>query len=365
MASPEREPIRVLIVDDSALIRKLLADLLKETPGVLVVGSARDGEEALDLASKLKPDVVTLDVEMPGLSGLDILPRLISEHGVPVVMVSSLTQVGADITLNALELGAVDYFPKPDRHQVASMKASREVLVGKILAAAGSRVRRGRRPSAEKPAEKPAKTSTSATPRVTTPRSGAPAGLPCVVIGISTGGPQALGQVLPLVAPPTPPILIVQHMPAQFTGVFAQRLNRSCSVPVKEAETGDPVVPNQILIAPGGRHMTLTGHPPNTSVAIADGPLVSGHKPSIDMLFQSAAKAYGPSTVGIIMTGMGRDGVEGCKRIRALGGTTFGQDEGTSVVYGMNKQAFLEGGVVTQFSLEELPTILEQIARGN
>jgi two-component system chemotaxis response regulator CheB len=191
----------------------------------------------------------------------------------------------------------------------------------------------------------------------------APANLPCVVIGISTGGPQALGQVLPQVAPPTPPILIVQHMPAQFTGVFAQRLDRNCSVPVKEAEEGDAVTPDRILIAPGGRHLLLTGHPPNARATLADGPLVSGHKPSVDMLFQSAARVYGPSVVGIIMTGMGRDGAEGCKRILAAGGNTFGQDEATSVVYGMNKVAFLEGGVRQQFALEDLPGVIAHLVR--
>ena len=184
-----------------------------------------------------------------------------------------------------------------------------------------------------------------------------------VVIGISTGGPQALGQAFMGLDPPVPPILVVQHMPAGFTQVFAERLGRHCGLTVKEAEDGDHVVPDRVLIAPGGRHMTVIGRAPRVRVAVTDGPLVSGHKPSVDALFLSAARALGPGTVGIIMTGMGRDGVEGCKKILLEGGTTFGQDEATSVVYGMNKAAFLEGAVRRQFALEELPGILVRLAK--
>lgn len=361
MARDENAPaaVRVLIVDDSALMRKLLTDLLKTSPEIEVVGTACDAASAIELTGKFRPDVVTLDVQMPGQSGLEVLPILIANYSVPVVMVSTLTQAGADVTLAALELGAVDFLPKPDRHQIAEMKASGDVLIEKVLNASKSRVRKPRPARRATPVE-------GATPRATPPApvfSEIPANMPCVVIGISTGGPEALGQLLPLIAPPIPPLLIVQHMPATFTGVFAERLNRNCQVPVKEAAAGDPVIPNQILVAPGGKHMTIAGHPPRALVKISEGPAVSGHRPSIDMLFQSAARAYGPSTVGIIMTGMGRDGVEGCKRILAAGGTTFGQDEATSVVYGMNKAAFLEGAVRVQFPVENLPALIEQLAR--
>jgi two-component system chemotaxis response regulator CheB len=181
------------------------------------------------------------------------------------------------------------------------------------------------------------------------------------VIGISTGGPQALSLTLPSLTPPIPPVVIVQHMPAQFTNVFSERLNRICAVRVKEAEEGDRVLPNQILIAPGGRHLCVSGKPGQARAALRDGPLVSGHRPSIDMLFQSAALVYHESVAGFIMTGMGRDGVEGCKRILAAGGITFGQDEATSVVYGMNKAAYQEGAVQTQFALEELPALIERL----
>jgi two-component system, chemotaxis family, protein-glutamate methylesterase/glutaminase len=183
----------------------------------------------------------------------------------------------------------------------------------------------------------------------------------CLVLGISTGGPQALSQIFPLLIPPLPPILVVQHMPAQFTGIFAERLNRYSTMPIKQAEEGDPVLPDRILIAPGGRHMVLTGHSPRVRIALLDEPPVSGHRPSIDILFQSAARAYQSAVVGVLMTGMGRDGVEGCKAILAAGGFTLGQDEDTSVVYGMNKAAFLEGAIKTQFALDELPHIIQNI----
>ena len=272
-------------------------------------------------------------------------------------MVSALTQEGADVTLQALELGAVDFMPKPERNQLAEMRACSDLLVSKVLTAAQSRVRRVRgggslsraasAPPARVPQPRPRPATADRPGKPIEPPSAPPSAVPgpssapaCIVIGISTGGPQALSQVLPNLTPPTPPILVVQHMPAQFTGVFAERLNRSCSVTVKEAAEGDLVLPNQILIAPGGRHMALAGHAPRVRVALSDDAPVSGHKPSVDVLFQSAARIYQAAAVGMIMTGMGRDGVDGCKAILAAGGFTLGQDEATSVVYGMNKAAY-------------------------
>jgi two-component system chemotaxis response regulator CheB len=361
--TPER--VRVLIVDDSALMRKLLADMLRSAPEIEVVGSARDGAQAVEMAGRLKPDVVTLDIQMPGMSGLEALPLLLAVHEVPVVMVSALTHEGAEETLAALELGAVDFLPKPDSRQITQFKACREVLIAKVLSAAQSQVHRPSvaiPPSAPRPkVSRPAPAPLPDDERPPPPPAAAPP-VPCVVIGISTGGPQALSHTLSDLRPPIPPVLVVQHMPAQFTRVFAERLHRNCPVEVKEAEEGYLVQPNRILIAPGGRHMAMIGHPPKARVVLSDGPLVSGHKPSIDMLFQSAARVYQVATVGIIMTGMGRDGVEGCKRILAAGGMTFGQDEATSVVYGMNKAAFKEGAVQAQFALDELPEIIERLS---
>jgi two-component system chemotaxis response regulator CheB len=367
----DRRRVRVLIVDDSALMRRLLTDLLTSSPEIEIAGVARDGRDAVVQALKLKPDVITLDVEMPEVSGLEALPALLAVHEAPIVMISALTREGADVTLQALELGAVDFVHKPDRNQLAEMRASRDILVSKVLAAAQSRVRRPRRSSSLTDS----KTSTSASapraastspptrrkpPTATATSSGPPSG--CIVIGISTGGPQALSQVFPLLTLNSPPILVVQHMPGQFTGIFAERLDRYCPLAIKQAEEGDLVLPDRILIAPGGRHMTLTGHPPRVKVTLSDEPPVSGHRPSVDVLFQSAAKVFQSTATGLIMTGMGRDGVDGCKALLAAGGFTLGQDEATSVVYGMNKAAFLESAIKAQFALDELPDIVRNTA---
>jgi two-component system chemotaxis response regulator CheB len=282
--------------------------------------------------------------------------------------------------------------PKPERNQLAEMRACADVLISKVLTAASSRVRRIRRarsasssPPSSSSASSPSSSQTipvspprttharpaapereharhaeAATPPATSPVSTGPPS--CLVIGISTGGPQALSQVFPLLQPPVPPILVVQHMPAQFTRVFAERLDRCSPLSIKEARDGDAVVPNQVLIAPGGRHMVLVGHSPRIRVSLTDDPPVSGHKPSVDVLFESAARVYQSATIGIMMTGMGRDGVDGCKAVLAAGGFTLGQDEATSVVYGMNKAAFLEGALKAQFPLDELAAIINNIA---
>jgi two-component system, chemotaxis family, protein-glutamate methylesterase/glutaminase len=361
--------IRILIVDDSALMRRLLSDLLSSAPEIEIVGTARDGREAVLQAVRLKPDVITLDVEMPEVSGLEALPALLAVHEAPVVMVSALTQEGADVTLQALELGAVDFMPKPERNQLAEIRANRDLLIAKVLAAAQSRVRRPRRgTSSMSTTSLPTQTSLRRSPRQ--PGQSSPplsvTSIPaqsslCLVIGISTGGPQALSQVFPLLTPPSPPILVVQHMPAQFTGIFAERLNRYTTLDVKEAEEGDLVLPDRVLIAPGGRHMIVTGHPPRIRTALVGDPPVSGHRPSVDVLFNSAARVYQSAAVGLLMTGMGRDGVDGCKAILAAGGFTLGQDEHSSVVYGMNKAAFLEGAIKAQFALDDLPHIIRNI----
>jgi two-component system chemotaxis response regulator CheB len=363
-----------LIVDDSALMRRLLSDLLSSAPEIEIAGTARNGREAVLQAAQLKPDVITLDVEMPEVSGLEALPALLAVHAAPVVMVSALTQEGADVTLQALELGAVDFMPKPERNQLAEMRASRDLLVAKVIAASQSRVRRPRRSTrasatsgvgVSAPRERISICPSTRPPgplSITTSIPAFPASVLCCVIGISTGGPQALSQVFPLLVSPLPPILVVQHMPAQFTGIFAERLNRYSTVSVKQAEEGDVVLPDRILIAPGGQHMSLTGHPPRVRVALSDESPVSGHRPSIDVLFQSVARVYQSAAIGLLMTGMGRDGVQGCKEILAAGGLTLGQDEATSVVFGMNKAAFLEGAIRAQFALDQLPHLIQNIA---
>jgi two-component system chemotaxis response regulator CheB len=347
---PDR-PVRVLIVDDSALMRKLLSEMLRSSPELEVVGTARDGEEALTLVEALRPDVVTLDVEMPGLSGLEVLPRLLEIARIPVIMVSTWTKEGADTTLEALELGAVDFLAKPDRSRFPELRNARDLLVEKVLTASGSRLRAPRsRGAAVAPGG-----GTRASTAGRTPRK-------CVVLGISTGGPQTLTRIVSELEPPLPPILVVQHMPATFTRVFAARLDRRCRVEVREAAEGLRVEPDQILIAPGGRQLRLVGRPPMVRVALDDGPPVSGHKPSVDVLFRSAAEAFGPEAVGVLMTGMGRDGVDGCLSILQAGGTTLGQDEASSIIYGMNKAAFEAGAIRQQFSADELPGLLRLLA---
>ena len=350
--------VRVLIVDDSALMRKLLADILRTAPGIEVVGSARDGNEAVAQAGRLRPDVITLDVEMPGRTGLEVLPDLLAAHDAAVIMVSTHTKHGADVTLAALERGAIDFMPKPERHQFAQLREATDLLVGKVLAAAQARPRRRRAEGASTPSRPSSSADPGGEVRVELPQALAR----CMVIGISLGGPQTIGAALPLVNPPILPILVVQHMPATFTGVFAERLNRSCSVPVKEAEEGDRVIAGRILIAPGGKHMAVTGAPASARVTLSDTEPVSGHKPSIDVLFTSAARIFQAGTVGLIMTGMGRDGVEGCRAILAAGGLTLGQDEATSAVYGMNKVAFQESALTAQFALSQFPALIRRFS---
>jgi len=367
--------LRVLIVDDSAIMRQLLADILRSSNRIEVIGFARNGIEALEKTRDLRPDVITLDVEMPVMSGLEALPGLVGIYHKPVVMVSTLTQEGAETTLTALEMGAVDFVPKPVANQLTSMRNVSDEIIAKILAAGNSQVQLTTAISKVVPPPPPAEKkapeaflshvadSPSKLPRDATKTEKPPKNI--VLIGISTGGPQALSETISQIRPPVPPILIVQHMPSKFTGAFAERLNRKSALEVHEAVTGDRLKNDTVLIAPGGRHMRITGKSPMTArIEISDDPPISGHKPSVDCLFESALPIFGDQIVGIIMTGMGRDGVRGLLAIRAAGGSTFGQDEETSTVYGMNKAAWLEGAVETQFPLAKLPGIVAKAWHG-
>ncbi len=361
------DPIRVLIVDDSALIRRVLSDLIGSSPDLEVTGTARDGMEAIQQVGRLKPDLVTLDVDMPGLSGLDTIPALLAVHPVPIVMVSALTQDGAETTLTALERGAVDFIPKPDRNQIGQIRANRDLLVQKLRAAVRCR------PPLPLSPDKPGSSSSCLAARrelshsqTTSTSAFRPAKLAgrtarCVVLGISTGGPQTLTRVLRMLVGPIPPLLIVQHMPPQFTKTLASRLDGVCPLDVQLAEDGQVIQPNTVRLAPGSHHLRLTGRPPRVRMRLDDREPVQGHRPSIDVLFFSAALAYQSDVVGILMTGMGRDGVEGCKQILAAGGRTYGQDESTSVVYGMNRVAFVENALHDVFPVDALPSILESI----
>jgi two-component system chemotaxis response regulator CheB len=356
-------PVRVLVVDDSALMRKHISNMLKSSSQIEVCGIASDGNEAVEKVRRLRPDVVTLDVDMPGRDGLETLPAILDICPTPVIMVSSLTRQGAQVTLDALDLGAVDFIPKPTSSIAADVTRIRNELVAKVLAVAGTPIRRQAfdRQRPRRPSPTPSAPVKKMASVAVTDAANDPLAQMCVAIGISTGGPPAIHAIFEKLVPPVPPIVVVQHMPAQFTQAFAKRLNELCEIEVKEAEDGDNVVPNRAIIAPGGMHAVIKKLGFKYRVALDDSEPVSGHKPSVDVLFASAAKVYGSKLVGVIMTGMGRDGADGCKQILANGGRTYGQDEATSVVYGMNKVAYREGGVQKQFPLDALPSILRNL----
>jgi two-component system, chemotaxis family, protein-glutamate methylesterase/glutaminase len=343
--------IRVLVVDDSMVMRAVLRELIQSAPDMKVVGTAADGQEALGQIEAFRPDVVTLDVEMPTMDGLAALEAILARQPVPAIMVSAVTKLGAKTTLDALDRGAVDCVLKPDPGADAT-DSFREELLRKIRSSAGidvhrilaiRRERKVRRSQLPRPA--------AAKPLLETGAEDL-AGM-CVAVGISTGGPSALTLLFEALRPPMPAIVGVQHMPRRFTGPLACRLDGLSALSIKEAEADDVLRPNHVLIAPAGRHLLLRRSGDSVRVRLEDGPPQSGHRPSVDVMMQSAAKLFGANCLGVIMTGMGRDGVDGCAAIRAAGGYVLGQDEATSDVYGMNKIAYLSGHVDRQFSLDD------------
>jgi len=361
VASSELAKKKVLVVDDSTLVRQMICDALNEVPDMEVVGQARSGQQAIELLNSVQPDVITLDVQMPQMNGMVALEGILALRPVPVVMVSSLTQQGAATTFEALERGAIDYVPKPESGNL-TQAAFREDLLRKVRMAAGTdverilkirqqrKLRRQQRPAASTPKSVPTLTRDSLADQ-------------CLAIGISTGGPPALRGLFEALQPPMPPIVVVQHMPPNFTGPLAWRLDSISALSVKEAETGDVLRPNLVLVAPGGRHLRLVKVRDEVQVKIFDAPPVSSHRPSVDVMMTSAAEIYGSRCLGVIMTGMGRDGVDGCRAIREAGGFVLGQDEATSDVYGMNKAAFVEGHVDAQFALQDAPTLIVRQVR--
>lgn len=360
--------IRVLVVDDSALMREMIGDAIRDASGMELVGAAADGQKALEMLDRVQPDVVTLDVQMPRMGGLETLEAILARRPLPVIMVSSLTQVGASVSLDALDKGAMDYVGKPESPQ-AAQTVLRDELIRKIRAMAGIDVRRMlrvRTERAERVKQRVADmTAQAAAPAATLSEAGAAEFTDkCIALGISTGGPPALTTLFESLQSPLPPLVIVQHMPAQFTKPFAWRLNSISKLTVKEAETGDALRPNCAYIAPGGRHLRLEKSGRSAKITIVDSDPVSGHRPSVDVMMKDAAEIFGNRCLGIVMTGMGRDGADGCKAIRAAGGYVLGQDEDSSDVYGMNKVAYVEGGVDRQFSLDEaVGTIMLQARR--
>lgn len=333
--------IRVLVVDDSAVMRQLLSTLLSADPEIEVVGTAPDPHVARERIKALNPDVVTLDVEMPRMDGLTFLRKIMTLRPTPVVMVSTMTQAGAEVTLEALEIGAVDFVAKPTG-DIGSVKETFALeLQTKVKAAARTRV--GVRHAHHAKVE-----------RVARPAGARASNDRLVVIGASTGGVEALKIVLMGLPPDCPPILITQHMPPRFTAAFAERLNRECPMAVSEAVHDEPIVPGHAYIAPGSYHLTLGRRSGRNICVLTDGPPVSGHRPSVDVLFRSAAEAAVAVAVGVILTGMGKDGAEGMGELRKAGVQTLGQDAESSLIYGMPRAAFERGAVMRQYPLARM-----------
>ena len=330
-------PIKVLIVDDSALARKVLRELLSAQPDIEVVGTAQDPLYARDLIKRLNPDVLTLDIEMPRMNGIEFLGRLMRLRPMPVVMVSSLTERGSEITLRALELGAVDYIAKPRLDIARGLAAYSDELADKIRAAAVARLRRPPAGPVQERLSADAILPAVACPITSTEK--------LVIIGASTGGTEALREVLMRLPADSPAILIAQHMPPGFTQTFAKRLDALCRVRVSEAVHGERVLPGHAYIAPGHSHLLLAKSGANYVVELNGGPPVNRHRPSVDALFRSAANHAGPNAVGVILTGMGKDGAAGLLEMHARGAHTIAQDEASSVVYGMPREAVAIGAV--------------------
>lgn len=349
--------IRVFIVDDSAVVRKVLTESLANVPGIEVIGAAQDPIFALARMEKDWPDVITLDVEMPRMDGITFLKNIMSTRPTPVVMCSTLTEEGSRTSLQALSLGAIDVIAKPKSNVMAELPKASPELISAIRTAARANMA-GTQPKPIAPIKKIAtKLSADVILSKGASRNGFKVG-PMIAIGASTGGTQALESVLMALPSNTLPILIVQHMPEKFTYTFAKRLNDMCQLEVKEAENNDSLLPGRVLIAPGGKHMLLHSTQFGASVQVKDGPLVSRHKPSVDVLFRSVSKHAGSNALGVIMTGMGDDGAKGLKEMHDIGADTVAQDEATSVVYGMPKEAVKLGAVDNILPLNRIPEMI-------
>ncbi len=330
-------PVRVLVVDDSVLMRQLLTGLLADDPEIEVLGAASDAAKAREMIRALDPDVLTLDIEMPGMDGISFLRKIIELRPMPVIMVSTLTRSGAETTLEALETGAVDFIEKPVSHGDDALDILRIELCAKVKSAANMRVglRRAQRRAQRRRIELPGHAS-------------------LVAIGASTGGVESLRAVLTDMDRDCPPVVVTQHMPPRFTAAFANRLDRICPMRVREASDGAAITPGTVLIAPGAAHLTVVKRGGNYFCALSDAAPVSGHRPSVDVLFKSVAEAAGPQALGVILTGMGKDGAAGLLAMRHAGAMTIGQNEASALIYGMPREAYERGAVERQLPLEEI-----------
>jgi two-component system chemotaxis response regulator CheB len=330
--------IRVLIVDDSRMIRDILTGILKEQPDIHVVGAAADAYEARDMIRDLKPDVITLDVEMPKMNGLEFLDKLMRAKPTPVVMISSATERGSEVTFRALELGAVDFVTKP-RLGEETPEDYGQVIADKIRAARSARLKAPRRADPNDTTTMPA-----AQPKKPVPR-GVKTSERLIAVGASTGGTEAIREFLVAMPQDCPGIVIVQHMPENFTRMFAERLNGLCSITVKEAEHNDPILPGHAYIAPGGKHLWVKRDEGQLLAKLSTEPPMNLHRPSVDFLFMSVAKFVGADAVGVILTGMGKDGAKGLLEMKGKGARTIAQDEASSVIFGMPREAIELGAV--------------------
>jgi two-component system chemotaxis response regulator CheB len=345
-----RPKVRVLIVDDSASVRQILSSILSEDPDIEVMATASDPFAAARRLQNELPDVIILDIEMPRMDGITFLRKIMAQRPIPVIICSSLTVEGSNLMFEAFEAGAVDIVPKPriDTRQALMECSARLREAVKSAARARVRARAAPRPIEKKlTADVIMPAPVQGRSRPTTER--------IVCIGASTGGTEALADVLEMLPSNAPGMLIVQHMPAGFTAAFARRLDGICQINVKEAEDGEPVSPGCAYIAPGARHMLLQRSGLRYHIAIKDGPPVSRHRPSVDVLFRSAAQYAGANALGVIMTGMGDDGARGMLEMRKLGATTRAQDEESCVVFGMPKEAIARGAVDKVVSLNQIP----------
>jgi len=346
--TPPKQMIRVLVVDDSALMRKLIPQLLERDNSIHVIGTAMDGAFAIKKIEELKPDAITLDLEMPRMDGIETLRHIMREHQVPVVVVSAHTREGAATTFKALHMGAFDFVAKPENVLAEGMSEIATELIIKIKAAVNSPFLRRAVPSAGKVSYPKPKAAYVAGPASKV-----------VAIGISTGGPNSLEYMLgQLPADFAAAILVVQHMPAGFTETFARRLNESCPLDVKQAQSGDLLSAGRVLICAGDRHMRVRRMPLGDVVVLSDDVKVNGHRPSVDVLFRSVAPEFGADAVGLLMTGMGEDGAEGLGVMKAAGALTIAQDEASSIVFGMPRAAIERGYANRIVSLESLASTL-------
>ncbi|MCC4596602.1 chemotaxis response regulator protein-glutamate methylesterase [Xanthomonas campestris pv. phormiicola] len=341
-------PCRVLIVDDSAVVRQMLTEILSRAPGIEVVGSAADPILAREKIKRLNPDVITLDVEMPRMDGLAFLENLMRLRPTPVVMISSLTERGADTTLQALALGAVDFISKPKLDVARGLEEYAEEIIGKVKAAAKAKVRALDRPAAPRPAGNAVATPSAVSTLKfrTTDR--------LIAIGASAGGTEALRVVLEGMPADAPAVVMTQHLPAGFSTAFADRLNRHSAMAVREASEGEAILPGHAYLPPGGKHLQVVRDGARWRCKIDDGPPVNRHKPAVDVLFQSVARNAGANAIGAVLTGMGDDGARGLLEMLQAGASTLVQDEATSVVWGMPGTAFRLGAAQEVLPLDRI-----------